>query len=472
MKPVKHSIALGAAGLVSTFLATAISRATVDHSSTVITNVTILDGRGSEPRPNASIVVTSGRIAAIGGAHADRPVGAQVIDGHGGYLLPGFIDMHAHLLVPRCGRQADGSIFDRGVSERMLAVLLDFGITTIRSPANPTVSGLRLRDDLNAGRVRGPFAFASAEFINDPSLAENELRQIVRDALQYRPDYFKVYARLSPPAVAAVLDEAHAHGIPVIGHLGETSWLEGARLGIDYLTHAADWSASTLPPERRAAYTEAVRIRGAMRARIDWLELLDLGAPAVRAMVDEVARRGIAIDPTLVAYDTKFSAPDGGRYRRDQYVGLVPEMLSDWTACSRITADWTADDYSRWRAAYPKMQALVRLLRDGGIPLTTGTDLTNPWVIPGESLHREFELLAEAGLSPGEILRMTGVNAARSLRRSDIGAIEIGRRADFVLIRANPLLDIRNTRHIRWTMKGGLVVSDGPHVPARVHQVH
>jgi imidazolonepropionase-like amidohydrolase len=118
------------------------------------------------------------------------------------------------------------------------------------------------------------------------------------------------------------------------------------------------------------------------------------------------------------------------------------------------------------------MQGLVRLLRDGGVPLTTGTDLTNPWVIPGESLHREFELLAETGLSPGEILRMTGVNAARALRRSDISMIEVGRRADLVLIRANPLVDIRNTRRIGWTMKGGHVVSDGPHVSARVQQPH
>lgn len=163
-----------------------------------------------------------------------------------------------------------------------------------------------------------------------------------------------------------------------------------------------------------------------------------------------------------MAYDTKFAAPGGGRYRTNRYAGAVPEMLSDWTACTRITADWTDDDYRRWNAAYPKMQALVRLLHDGGIPLTTGTDVTNPWVIPGESLHQEFELLREAGLAPSEVLKMTGENAARALRRSDVGVIEAGRRADVVLLDADPSRDIRNTRRIVWVREHGEIVSNGP----------
>jgi len=422
----------------------------------------VLDGTGSAAIRNATVVITNGNIASVRTGHESLPAGAQAIDGHGGYLLPGFIDMHAHLLFPRCAPGPDGSVFDRPVSERMLAALLDFGITTVRSPATPTVSGLRLRDDLNAGRVRGPRALASAEFINDPSLTEAQLRQLVRDALPYRPDYFKVYSRLGPSAVATVIDEAHAHGIPVIGHLGQTSWLEGARLGVDYLTHAADWSAETLPPDKRQAYAEALRTRSPIRARIDWLELLDVHAPPVRDMTREVGRRGISIDPTLVAFDTKFGAPAGGRYREDPYVAVVPEMLHDWNACTWITEDWTADDYRRWRAAYPKLQALVRALAEGGVSLTTGTDLTNPWVIPGESLHQEFELLADAGFPPREILKMTGENGARALRRTDVGVIEPGRRADLVLLRADPLTDIRNTRRIEWVMMGGQMVSQGP----------
>ncbi|WP_456705408.1 MULTISPECIES: amidohydrolase family protein [unclassified Bradyrhizobium] len=98
-------------------------------------------------------------------------------------------------------------------------------------------------------------------------------------------------------------------------------------------------------------------------------------------------------------------------------------------------------------AAYSKLQALVRIMRDSGALLTTGTDLTNPWIIPGESLHQEFELLVAAGLSPSQV---SGENAARALRSRDVGLIEPGRVADLVLLTTNPLNNIANTRSIQW----------------------
>ena len=454
---MKRTLSAAAAIAWSLIVAGGAGRTGAQTPTTLVTNVTILDGRGSPPLTRAAVVIRDGEIASVLSQDDTRPAAATTLDGRGGYLLPGFVDMHAHLLFPRCVAGADGSIFDRAVSERMLSTLLDFGITTVRSPATPTVPGLRLRDDLNAGRVRGPRAFASAEFINDPDLSPAALRQVVLDALPYRPDYFKVYSRLPPSSISTVVAEAHAHGIPVIGHLGRTSWLEGARLGVDALTHAADWSIETLPPAARSAYETALRTRSPVRARIDWLELLDVSAEPVRAMADAIAQHGISIDPTLVAFDARFARPRGGRYATDPNVGIVPEMLSDWRACTLITADWTADDYRRWRAVYPKLQALTRVLRDRGVLLTTGTDLTNPWIIPGVSLHQEFELLSAAGFSAAEILKMTGDNAARALRRTDIGVIAPGRRADLVLLTANPLAAIRNTRRIAWVMQGGRV---------------
>jgi imidazolonepropionase-like amidohydrolase len=433
----------------------------------LIDHVSILDGHGGPPIPGR-VLIEGERIAQVLPVDAPAPHGATVIDGDGGYLLPGFIDMHAHLLQPRCRSEAGrAGGFDRTVSEQMMSVLLDFGVTTVRSPATPTVDGLKLRDDLNAGRLRGPRAFASAELIDEPKLTDEQLRGVVREALQRRPDYFKVYARLSPSAVASVIDEAHRHHVPVIGHMGETSWLEAARLGIDHLAHAVDWSPKTLTAEARKSYFDAARARGVrspFRARIDWLELLDLASPEVRDTIAEVARRGISVDLTLVAYDSKFAAPDGGRYAGNRFAKVVSALHRDWTQCPNVTltADWTADDYRRWNAAYARMQALVRMMHDAGALLVTGTDLTNPWIIPGESLHQEFELLVGAGLSPSAVLKMTGENAARALRSQDVGLIEAGRLADLVLLSANPLQNIGNTRSIRWVMKGGRRVSNGP----------
>ena len=430
---------------------------------TAIQDVTLLDGRGGAPIANATIMVRGDRIEAILQKGSRVPRGARIISGKGRYLLPGFIDMHAHLLVPRCEAPAgQSSPFDRKLSERMLSTLLDFGITSVRSPATPTVEGLAFRNDLNAGRARGPRAFASAELINDPKMDDAALRQTVRDALPFKPDYFKVYARLKPEQVASVIDEAHRHKVPVIGHLQSTSWAQGARLGIDHLTHAVDWSDQSLRSEHRSTYRELIKERGPIRARLDWLELLDLQAPELLHSIQEVARRGISVDPTLVAYDSKFSDPASPRYRRNRFVRVVPELTNDWFRCGGAAADWTQEDRDRWTKLFPKLQQLVKLMHDKGVLLTTGSDLTNEWVIPGESLHQEFELLSEAGLTPSQILRMTGENAARALRRDDIGVVAAGRRADLVVLAEDPLADIRNTRSILWVMKDGRQVSRGP----------
>ena len=218
----------------------------------------------------------------------------------------------------------------------------------------------------------------------------------------------------------------------------------------------------SLPPAARAAYAKAVAERGPIRARIDWLELMEIDSPEMQALASALARRRVPVDPTLVALDTKFSDPSAGRYRRNPYVNLVPELHSDWRECgSDITRGWTADDFRRWQAAWPKLLSYVRMLHEKGVALTTGTDLTNPWVIPGESLHQEFELLAEAGIPLPAILRMSGEQAARSVRRADIGVIAPGNRADLVLLRKNPLRDIRNTRSIAWVMQDGVLVSTG-----------
>jgi imidazolonepropionase-like amidohydrolase len=427
---------------------------------TAITDVILLDGRGGAPVRGVTVVVRGTTIESVARKFAPLPAGARILKGGGRYLLPGFIDMHAHLLVPRCEPPAGQSFpFDRPLSERVAATLLAFGITTVRSPATPTVEGLRLRNDLNAGLVRGPRAFASAEFINDSRLDEQGLRAYVRDALRHRPDYFKVYSRLAPDQVAVVIDEAHRHKVPVIGHLQRTSWLEGALLGIDHLTHAVDWSEQSLKPEHRASYRSAIEQRGPMRARLDWLQLVDPSSTEITRMIAEIARRGISVDPTLVAYDSKFSDPAAARYRRNRYVDLVPELKADWLGCPGATSDWTPDDHRRWTALLPKLRQLVRMMHDAGVLLTTGSDLTNEWLIPGESLHQEFELLAEAGIPLPAILRMTGENAARALKKNDIGVVVPGRRADLVLLASDPLANIGNTRSIVWVMQGGRIVS-------------
>jgi imidazolonepropionase-like amidohydrolase len=417
---------------------------------------TLVDGTERAPVRDAVVVVQGERIVAAGPrGSVEVPPGAETLDLRGRFLIPGLVDMHAHVLVPRCDPGAAATRFDRPLSERMLGVLLRSGITTVRSPATPTELGVALRDDVAAGRVVGPRIFASAEFI-DGDLTPEQVRREVRDRLRHRVDFIKLYARLSPEAVRAGIQEAHAAQVPVIGHLSRTSWTDAARLGIDFLTHAASWSAGELPDAKRAAYERARRERGPMKARIDWLELVEPDGPEIATMVRELAERKISVDPTLVAYDSKFLAPVAARYRQNPHRAVVPELLDDWQRCGTPTDDWTASDYKRMAAAWPKLLSLVKRYHDGGVLLTAGSDVTNPWVIPGESLHQELELLVSAGLTPAEVLRIATLNGARSLgRETDFGTIEPGRRADLIVLTRDPIARIGDTRAIDRVMHDG-----------------
>src|SRR5262249_21556407 len=159
----------------------------------------------STPARDCDVIVENGRILTVGPARAagDAPE-TEVIDARGRTLVPGLIDMHAHALVPRCNRpNSPVASFDRAVSERMLLALRGFGITTIRSPANPTVAGLELRDDVNAARVPGPRVFAAGELINRWSRRPLDVRAEIRAQLPYRPDFIKLYEALEPADVEA-----------------------------------------------------------------------------------------------------------------------------------------------------------------------------------------------------------------------------------------------------------------------------
>ncbi|MGH7718846.1 MAG: hypothetical protein ACREON_08395 [Gemmatimonadaceae bacterium] len=146
---------------------------------------------------------------------------------------------------------------------------------------------------------------------------------------------------------------AHRHGLPVIGHLQRTSWTEAARL--DFITHGADWNAGHLPPERRGAYGN---VGGGVRARIAWLEWLDPDALALDTMVQVLAERGVSVDPTLVAYHTKFFWRDS-IYQRDPDHAIVPEHVENWRVLGMHTADWSQEEFDRVQRVWHKQLALV-----------------------------------------------------------------------------------------------------------------
>lgn len=432
-----------------------------DSAVLALTRVTVLDGRGGPPLTDATVVVRDGRIVAVGrSARTPVPRRARVLDLRGRVVTPGFVDMHYHVTTGamRYRRDAGGvldSSYDRRLAERLLRVALSRGITTIRDPgASPVDVAVALRDDVARRQVVGPRIFTAGPIVSSPRLSEAETRAAIRAQAAAGVDYVKLYSGIGPAQLRAAVDEAHRRGLRVIGHLQRTSWTEAALGGIDFVTHAGNWHESYIPAERRAAYAA---LGGGMRARIAWLEWLDLDGAGVDSMVRVLRDRRVSVDPTLVAYHTKFWWRDSV-YQRDPDSALVPEVLANWRVLGMPTADWTPAEFDRVQAAWPKQLALVRRLHAGGVLLTVGSDLASPWVIPGVSFHQELALLESAGLSHGEVLRMATSNGARALGIDrDVGTVAVGKRADLVVLDGDPLADIANTRRIRYVVLGGAI---------------
>jgi hypothetical protein len=437
---------------------------------TVIRGATIIDGTGAPPSPDMVVVVHGDRIVDIRPAAGFRAArSARVIDAHGRWLLPGFIDMHAHVnlgpVVLDSVTRAPSVRLDTSATTRSLRSLLAFGVTTIRDPGAPATRAVAVRDRVAAGQLLGPRIFTAGEVIDAtvfPGIAttvrtEEEVRAEVRRQADVGVDYIKVYALLAPPLVAAAIGEAHERGKKVLGHLFATSWTEAARLGIDGIVHAVPSSPKLLHPNRREAWRRGIARN--TRFMFQWFEYVDLASPQIDSMVRAMVERRVVHDPTLVAFEA-MAWGDSARITASPDLALAaPSLLENWRTAFTLSAGWTRQGYDSARAVWPSMLRFEKLLYDRGMLLVAGTDANNPWVVPGPSFHRELELLASAGIPPLDVLRIATHNGAQGLGvLNSLGTVAPGKYADLVLLDADPTADIRNTRRIVWVMRGGQIL--------------
>ncbi len=426
-----------------------------------LVGVSVIDGYGGAPAPGQTVVVCNGRIAALGPeGEVDVPRGANRAELRGRFVLPGFVDTHAHVTVLE--PTGDGLAYRPDASAQALKVLLAFGVTTVRNPAAPTDEGVSLREAVAAGEILGPriltagAALDRSQSLYGPFVATptpEEARAEVAGQAAAGVDMVKLYAALEPDVVAAAVEAADEHGLPVVGHLQRTSWSEAVRLGVTRLTHAASWSVDALPPAVRLSY------RGTMKDRIRWLESIDLEGEEVGELLARLVEHDVTLDPTLVVLHSKFFG-DQARYREHPEAHLAPEVLRATWAEHNFVTDWTDEDFGSARAAWPRVLELVRRYHEAGIPLSVGSDFSNPWIVPGVSFHEELGLLVEAGIAPLDVLRMATLNGARALGLEDeIGTVEVGKRADLVVLARDPSRQIWNSRALELVVAGGRVLS-------------
>jgi len=414
----------------------------------VLEGATLIDGSGAQPRPRSVVVIRGGRILAVGTAGSYRyPDDARVIDLSGRWLLPGFIDVHAHAR-----------------SAWVLEGLLARGVTTIRNPSSSVAGGVDYRAAVASGAIRGPRVFTAGRVIDAPPGywpdaavvgTEAQVRAEVRRQAEAGVDLIKLYVGLPPNLVRVAIEEAHGLGLPVIGDLVATSWTDAANMGIDFVTHGVPRHPSLLPAGVRATYERDVRARRA-HPFYRWFELVDLASPEIDSMVEALATHGVAVDPTLVAIEAVLRGRDPAYQALVAREAVPSRVLNDWRGAG-LSSIWPGDYLRRGAGAWPKVLALAHLLHERGVLLLAGTDTPLPWVIPGVSFHRELQLLGDAGIPPLEVLSIATRNGALALGIvHEAGTVTAGKRADLVVLAADPVADLRNTRRVVWVMKGGV----------------
>lgn len=410
--------------------------------SVAITHVTVIDGRDSIPRPDQTVIVRGNRIVSVTrSSSANVPAGARIVDGRGKYLIPGLWDMHVHTAVVR-GRD-------------VLPLYIANGVTGVRDMAGDWDTLTTWRRDIAEGRLVGPRIVGSGPYLEGAPIpiphvlarTPDEARTAVDSLVAMGVDFVKVHGRLTPETYYAIARRARERGIHFTGHVpravGAGNASDSGHRSIEHLL--------TIPLDCTPAESVALRPRFAVQGALGRCSSEDLASLYARFV-----RNGTWVTPTFTA-QYEIAAWPTRALPGDSLAHYLPDTLRRYVAAIFPMPDSIppgADEVGN--AVLAKRIAQVAAMHRAGVHILAGTDAPLRNSPPGFGLHEELTLIARGGLSPIDILRAATLEPARYLGLLDsLGSIEPGQLADLVLLDANPLLDIRNTRRIAAVVANG-----------------
>ena len=423
----------------------------VDAPVIALTNVIVIDGSGGEPRSGQTVVITDDRITAVGpSSEVEVPNGAEVLELSGHTVVPGLVGMHNHSYYTAAGGRAAQLDFSGP------RIYLASGLTTIRTTGSrSTYAELNLKQAIESGQMPGPTLIVTGPYLTggsgpstmarpqDPEAA----RRVVRYWAEEGVTWFKAYTQIGRAELGAAIDEAHKHGVKVTAHLCSVTYREAVALGIDNLEHglfantdyAPNKEPDICPPGFRRDYYD-----------------LDIEGSEVQATFREMIDNNVPMSSTLAVYE--MSVP--GRPPIDQRAldVLAPEVAEDVLAENQRYTERDPDDYGTSPAVFKKaMEYELAFFRAGGI-LGAGVDPTGYGAaLPGFGDQRNYELLIEAGFTPGEAIQVMSANGAKILEMEDsIGSIEVGKIADLAVIGADLAADPANIKKVVTVFKNGV----------------
>ena len=438
--------------LVSTFLSTlgllvaaGSQQEQSSQSTLVIDGVTIVDVERGTLQPNRTVIVAGDKIQRISKhRNADAPKSpTRVIDGRGLFLVPGLIDAHVHY-------------FDPATFGPMMVAN---GVLFARDMGGPTTESVALRDKLKTGEIFGPEIITTGAILDgDPPLlpqisipcgTPEAGKEAVRKQVAAGVDEIKVYSGLKKDVFLAITDEANKLGVKPVGHTPESIYIEdAANAGLRSSEHPFGFGKviAKLLGEPVSLETGGVGTDAPYFLRFN-----EVNREEFRKALKRIGATGMHVCPTLVVFKH-------GAHLREILADDYP-MLE--YASPRTKGMWKAlwgnqPPNELGTRLLPSMQQVVKELQMSGIPLMVGTDLLFPGVMPGYSVHEEMALWQEAGISPTQILRSATIVPAKFMGLDGrLGTVVEGKTASLVLLRSNPLEDVRNAGQIEGVLFRG-----------------
>ena len=424
----------------------------------VFTHVTVIDTMQGKLYSDATVVIQGNLITALGKTGIiPVPKDAQVIDATGKFLIPGLWDMHFH--TPE----------DKQAREIFYPLVIANGITGVRNMfgAEPL---LKHRTEVNSGILLGPRMIVGSPVVDGAtpmwpgsiSVADaNAGRQAVGTVKQSGYDFVKTYQFLSRETYLAIADEAKKQNIPFAGHVPfSLTAAEASDVGQKTFEHifgvsiACSTQEATLWP---ALADAAARVGKELPAHMELFVRNELEPLAgydeqkATALFKRMAKNGTYAVPTLILHRS-FGLGGNPPVRNDSRLKYMPLNI-------RQTFAWELGlfgSYPSYQPVYERMLILTGSMHRAGVKILAGTDTYNAYCFPGFGLHDELELFVKAGLTPLEALQTATLNPARFLNLTrSLGTVEKGKIADLVLLEANPLTDIGNTRRIASVVLNG-----------------
>lgn len=419
----------------------------VNAKTVVLTHVQVIDGTGAAPQADQSIVITGGKIQALGPASSVKtPAGAEVLDLTGQTVIPGLVGMHEHLFYP--SGQGVPIYIEHAYSFPRL--YLASGVTTAR-----TAGGLEVQTDLmvkkwiDEGRWPGPDMYVTAGYLEGPGTFTPQMLEL-RDAADAKAfvDYwagrgatsFKAYMHITRAELQAAVEAAHAKGLKVTGHLCSVTFREAAAIGIDNLEHGLIVDGGMVPSKQLdmcPAVTAAT------------LSAVDINGEAVQQTIRDLVAKHVAVTSTLAVFE---ATPP----LQQRFLDALTETGKKNLLAMRERISENQKSFSALRVK-KEVEFERAFVKAGGL-LMAGADPTgNGSALAGFADQRNIELLVSGGFTLVEAIQIATLNGARFLGiEKETGSIVAGKRADLVVLNGDPSARLQDIEKVHLVFKNGV----------------